>query len=195
MSLLNSILRAIFDGLLYPARSWPPLLSLAIISLVVGIVMLLVFKVTSNQTKLADVKRRIHSGRPPARANRLCEVAFLRSFFLFVLGAALQSVFLQSPAQEFDPVLSEKGLVAQQIEKRPWEDDGTLAASNPAGTVPVLIDEPPTGGEVSVCPALAIIEYLEEAYPTTPLFPSTSAARAETRRLCAWLDQKFDWHQ
>ena len=62
MSLLNSILRSLFDGLLYPARNWPPLVSLAILSLGVGIVMLLVFKVTSNQTKLADVKRHIHAG-------------------------------------------------------------------------------------------------------------------------------------
>lgn len=89
-------------------------------------------------------------------------------------------------------ILSEKGLVTQLVEKRPWEDDGSLAAVNPAGAVPVLIDEPPTGGELSVSPALAIVEYLDEAYPSMSFFPSTSAARAETRRLCAWFDQKFD---
>jgi AraC-like DNA-binding protein len=32
---------------------------------------------------------------------------------LFLSGAALQSVFLLSPAQEFDPVLSENGFVVE----------------------------------------------------------------------------------
>jgi len=88
--------------------------------------------------------------------------------------------------------MAEKGLPAQLTEKRPWEDDGSLAAVNPACTVPVLIDEPPTGGDVNVSPAMAIIEYLEEAYATTPLFPSTSASRAEMRRICLWFLTKFD---
>ena len=89
-------------------------------------------------------------------------------------------------------VLAEKGLPAEALEKRPWEDDGALAAINPARSVPVLMDEPPTGGTINVTPAMAIVEYLEEAYPTPALFPSTSAARAETRRVCAWFLHKLD---
>lgn len=89
-------------------------------------------------------------------------------------------------------VLAEKGLPAQMVETRPWEDDGTLAAANPAGEVPVLFDEPPTGGEIILSPATTIVEYLEEAYPATPLFPSTSAGRAEMRRLIAWFCGKFE---
>lgn len=89
-------------------------------------------------------------------------------------------------------VLAEKGLPAQMVEIRPWDDDGTLAAANPASEVPVLFDEPPTGGEIVLSPAMTIIEYLEEAYPSTPLFPSTSAGRAEMRRLCAWFCGKFE---
>jgi glutathione S-transferase len=90
-------------------------------------------------------------------------------------------------------VLAEKGLPAQFVEKRPWADeDGALAAINPAVTVPVLIDEPPTGGEIAVSPTAAIIEYLEEAYTSEPLFPATSATRAETRRLCHWYIDKFE---
>lgn len=88
--------------------------------------------------------------------------------------------------------LAEKGLPARQTEIRPWDDDGRLAAANPAGEVPVLIDEPPTGGEINLAPASVIVEYLEDAYPATPLFPSTSAARAEMRRICAWFSAKFD---
>lgn len=90
-------------------------------------------------------------------------------------------------------ILAEKGLVAQFVEKRPWEDDdGALAAANPACTIPVLIDEPPTGGSISVAPAMAVMEYLEDAYSVVSVLPGTSAARAEARRICAWFNVKFD---
>ncbi len=62
MSLLNSLLRRLFDGALYPFRGFSPLVGLVLISLLIGVAMLLVFKVTSNQEKLAAVKRRIHAG-------------------------------------------------------------------------------------------------------------------------------------
>lgn len=97
----------------------------------------------------------------------------------------------------FDPgsrfarlALAEKGLVARLVETRP--DDEALAAANPAMTVPVLIDEPPTGGEIAVAPASAIAEYLDEAYREPRILPSTSASRAEARRLFCWFDQKFE---
>ncbi len=88
--------------------------------------------------------------------------------------------------------LAEKGLPARMVETRPWADDGTLAAANPACETPVLIDEPPTGGEITLSPAATIMEYLEEAYPAATLFPSTSAARGEMRRLIAWFCDKFE---
>jgi len=97
----------------------------------------------------------------------------------------------------FDPAcrfvrlaLAEKGLVARLVETA--LGDATLAALNPAGTTPVLVDEPPTGGEISIAPAAAIAEYLEEAYRDPPLLPATSAGRAEARRLFHWFDGKFD---
>jgi hypothetical protein len=62
MSLVNAALRPVFDLLLAPFAGLPPLVSLAIVSLVVAVFMLIVFKRTSNQTALADVKRRIHAG-------------------------------------------------------------------------------------------------------------------------------------
>ena len=90
-------------------------------------------------------------------------------------------------------ILAEKGLPAQLVEKRPWDDsDGALAAINPAGTVPILIDEPPSGGEIALSPPAAIIEYLEEAYTSEAMLPGTSATRAEARRLCAWFTDKFE---
>lgn len=89
-------------------------------------------------------------------------------------------------------VLAEKGLPAKFVEARPWEDGALLAKHNPAMTAPVLIDEPPTGGEIAVSPGPVIAEYLEEAYAQPALLPATSAGRAEARRISAWFDDKFD---
>jgi hypothetical protein len=62
MSYVNSVLRPLFDLLLYPFRSLPPLVGLVLVSLAAAVGMLLVFKATSNQDHLAVVKRRIHAG-------------------------------------------------------------------------------------------------------------------------------------
>lgn len=101
--------------------------------------------------------------------------------------------------QAFDPAtrfvrlaLAEKGLAARFVETRPDDQDADFARLNPARTLPVLIDEPPTGGEIAVAPVDAIAEYLEDAYGETPLLPATSAGRAEARRLRHWFLEKFD---
>ncbi len=62
MSILNAVLRAAVDGLLYPFRGLSPWAGLAVVSLVTALPMLLVFKATSNQQALAEVKRKIHAG-------------------------------------------------------------------------------------------------------------------------------------
>lgn len=61
MAAINSILRPIFDALLIPFQGFPPLVGLTIVSLVVAVAMLLVFKATSNQDGLAVVKKKIHA--------------------------------------------------------------------------------------------------------------------------------------
>lgn len=101
--------------------------------------------------------------------------------------------------QAFDPstrfvrlALAEKGLSARFVETRPDDEDEGFARLNPARTLPILIDEPPTGGEIAVAPVEAIAEYLEEAYGEIPLLPATSAGRAEARRLRHWFLEKFD---
>lgn len=86
--------------------------------------------------------------------------------------------------------LAEKSLNARLVDIAAAGDE--LAQRNPAGLAPVLVDEPPTGGEISVSPAGAIAEYLEEAYAGEPLLPGTSAGRAENRRLLAWFETKFE---
>ncbi len=62
MSYLNLALGAVIDGLLFPFRGLPPLVGLTVVSLLAAIGILLAYKATSNQQKLAAVKRRIHAG-------------------------------------------------------------------------------------------------------------------------------------
>ena len=62
MSFLNSILRRLFDAALAPFSGLHPLVGIAVVSLVVGVAMLLVFKWTSKQDKMTAVKRQIHAG-------------------------------------------------------------------------------------------------------------------------------------
>lgn len=51
-------------------------------------------------------------------------------------------------------------------------------AINPAAMVPTLMD-----GDAAIGQSLAIIEYLEELFPTTPLLPATPVERARARSL------------
>jgi len=62
MSAVNAALRLAFDLLLAPFAAGPPIVSLVLVSLLVSILMLVVFKRTSDQSALAAVKRRIHAG-------------------------------------------------------------------------------------------------------------------------------------
>lgn len=61
MSAVNAVLRAVFDVLMSPFRSLPPIVGLLVVSLVAAIGMLFVFKATSNQPQLEAVKRQIHA--------------------------------------------------------------------------------------------------------------------------------------
>ena len=62
MRILNSLLSGAFDVLLYPFRDIPPIVGLAVISVIIAVAMLFVFKWTSNQEELARVKRQMHAG-------------------------------------------------------------------------------------------------------------------------------------
>ena len=62
MSSVNAVLRAVFDLVLAPFAGLPPIVSLVVVSLPTAILMLLVFKRTSDQAALAAVKRHIHAG-------------------------------------------------------------------------------------------------------------------------------------
>jgi uncharacterized membrane protein (DUF106 family) len=62
MSLINALFRGLFDALLAPLRGLPAMVGLVPISLVVAVFALYVFKWTSNQEAMEQVKARIHAG-------------------------------------------------------------------------------------------------------------------------------------
>lgn len=59
MSLLNRFLGALFGALLFPFASLHPLVGLAVVSLLTAVLMLLLFRATSDQERIAQVKRRL----------------------------------------------------------------------------------------------------------------------------------------
>lgn len=84
-------------------------------------------------------------------------------------------------------LLSEKGLDCELRAEKVWERREAFLRLNPAGEVPVLIDEDGTtlaGGRV-------IAEFLDEAYAEPPMIGKTPIDRAEVRRLFDWFDLKF----
>ena len=84
-------------------------------------------------------------------------------------------------------LLVEKGLEFELKTEKVWERREAFLRLNPAGEVPVLIEDDgtsiPNGG--------VIAEYLEEAYPEPPMLGAAPLDRAETRRLINWFDVKF----
>lgn len=84
-------------------------------------------------------------------------------------------------------VLAEKRLPFELLTEKVWERRPEYLQINPAGTVPTLIEE----NGLVIPDSGVICEYLEEAYPDTPLMGRTLAERVEVRRLVAWFDGKF----
>lgn len=84
-------------------------------------------------------------------------------------------------------MMAEKGIPFEPVVEKPWERREDFLALNPAGEVPVLVEE---DGAV-IADGFALIEYLEEAYPDSPLLPLDIDFRAEVRRLTGWFLRKF----
>ena len=85
-------------------------------------------------------------------------------------------------------VLAEKKLDFELRLEPVWEQRPEFLALNPAGELPVLVEN---DGSV-LADGTAIVEYLEETVPEPPLLAGTPAERAEVRRLVGWFDGKFD---
>lgn len=70
----------------------------------------------------------------------------------------------------------------------------TVDAINPAGKVPVLLDNThlsPSGQPLAVWDTLAIAEYLAETHPYARLWPDSVPARARARSVCADMHSGF----
>lgn len=87
-------------------------------------------------------------------------------------------------------VLAEKRVEVELVEETPWTRELPFLRLNPAARVPVFVDDEAHGNAV-ICDSNAICEYLEETRPDRPLLPKDPVARAETRRLVAWFDDKM----
>ncbi len=61
MSFVNSIMGLLFDLMLAPFTPMPPLVGIAVFSLLASVGMLYSFKWTSNQEKLGQIKHKIHA--------------------------------------------------------------------------------------------------------------------------------------
>ncbi|HVY19287.1 MAG TPA: glutathione S-transferase family protein [Bauldia sp.] len=89
-------------------------------------------------------------------------------------------------------ILAEYGEEVVLAEEAPWERNEALLKLNPAGELPIFIDDDGTVASG----ATVIAEYLAETRGVrvgeATLMPKTPAERAETRRLMAWFLTKLD---
>ena len=88
-------------------------------------------------------------------------------------------------------IIGEYGLSADLVVERPWERRQEFLMYNPAGTVPVLIEN----DGPAICGAPVIMEYLDETRGPMAdhrLMPDHFEARAEMRRLVDWFLTKLE---
>lgn len=84
--------------------------------------------------------------------------------------------------------MGEKKLDYHPVIEAVWKRRDAFLELNPAGQVPVLIDEDGHG----IMDSNAICEYLDQVYDTPKLLGANPKISAEIRRLVAWFDQKFN---
>src|SRR5262245_48074051 len=84
--------------------------------------------------------------------------------------------------------LNEYGATLELRDEEPWAPSADLFNLNPAGTLPVLVED--DGSAVNGIEALS--EYLEETHNgSISLIQGDAKGRAEVRRLVGWFDTKF----
>lgn len=94
---------------------------------------------------------------------------------------------LSAASRKVRVVLAEKSLDFTMKAEKPWERRPEFLALNPAGEVPVLIDN-----DNVLAGTEAIVEYLDEVYREKILIGINPLDRAEVRRLVAWFDDKMN---
>jgi len=100
----------------------------------------------------------------------------------------LYHVWLHPFSRKVRLALAEKKLEFDLQVEKIWERRTAFLAMNPAGDVPVMVEEDGT----ILSNSQVICEYLEEVYPQINLLGSDAIQRAETRRLIGWFDVKFN---
>lgn len=90
-------------------------------------------------------------------------------------------------ARKIRIVLAEKRIEFDLQVEKIWERRQEFLAMNPAGDIPVLVDN-----GLTVCDSDNICAYIEEKQPDPPLLGDDIAQRIEVRRLVAWFDKKFN---
>ena len=80
------------------------------------------------------------------------------------------------------PALLEKGIAFEEELNWADKDEATLARS-PLGKVPFMVTDAGPLAESQV-----LVEYLEDAFPDTPLLPKDPYARAKVRELVAFME-------
>jgi len=84
--------------------------------------------------------------------------------------------------------LAEYQIGSEIIDEEPWDPSPDIFALNPAGTLPIYLENSKT----VISGIEAIGEYLEETRGQRPtLLPGSAVERAEIRRLVGWFDTKF----
>ncbi|MFK7839445.1 MAG: glutathione S-transferase family protein [Bdellovibrionales bacterium] len=100
----------------------------------------------------------------------------------------LYHLWLHPYSRKVRLVLAEKNLDFDLQVEKIWERRTDFLAMNPAGDVPVLVEQDGT----TLANSQVICEYLEEVYPENNILGSDPVQRAETRRLVSWFDVKFN---
>ena len=86
---------------------------------------------------------------------------------------------------------AEKKLKLREEVIDPWSPTEDFLALTVEGLPPVLTDLTPTG-PVVLAGTQAICEYADEASTRNALLPGERHQRAEVRRLCTWMNERFD---
>jgi len=100
----------------------------------------------------------------------------------------LYHLWLHPFSRKLRITLAEKKLDFNLEIEKVWERRTEFLSINPAGDVPVLVEDDGT----ILTESQVICEYLNEVYPQVDLIGNNPLQRAETRRLIAWFDKKFN---
>lgn len=89
-------------------------------------------------------------------------------------------------------ILSEYGFQTELVEEQPWEKRREFLTLNPAGSLPVYVDD----NMRVLCGATVLSEFLDETHGVLKrdrrLLAEDPFQRAEIRRLTEWFLQKFE---